>query len=221
AEGRGVPQPGRPGEHDPGGHEGRPRDGHRRGEVGRDAVDAVHPRHRRQAGLADRPIRPGALPGRVRGAGEEARPGDPPAGPGPQKPRHLVRAVPAKAGYEIRFPRVEGYTQAVRNRVAVDWDALPPLTVDPLRIPPEVEVKAALPDNHGRPSLTGPGRLETVTLNPYRQGRRVQGLAFDLAASVTRAEADRPACGLPPHVVFPQVLPIVRRYRAETHPAAL
>src|SRR5437588_3672327 len=36
--------------------------------------------------------------------------------PGPVPPRHHVRAIPAKARYEIRFPRVEGYTQAVRHR---------------------------------------------------------------------------------------------------------
>ncbi|MCI0701502.1 MAG: DEAD/DEAH box helicase family protein, partial [Planctomycetia bacterium] len=136
-------------------------------------------------------------------------------GPGQQKPRHLVRAIPAKAEHEICFPRVEGYTQAVRNQITVDWDALPSLTVDPSRIPPEVEVKAALPDNEGRPSLTGPGRLETMTLNSYRHGHRVQELAFDLAATVTRAYAGQPSCELPPHVLFPQLLPIVRRYLDE------
>ena len=36
----------------------------------------------------------------------------------PPKPHH-VHAVPAKAAYEIRFPRVEGYRQAIRNRVTI------------------------------------------------------------------------------------------------------
>ncbi len=135
--------------------------------------------------------------------------------PGPLPTRDHVRAIPAKAKYEIRFPRVERYTQAVRNRVTVDWDALPPIVLDPLRIPPEVEMKASLPDNHGRSSLTGPGKLESVTMNPYRQKCRVQELAFDLAASLTRAYAEQPSCELPPHVLFPQFLPIVRRYLDE------
>jgi type III restriction enzyme len=44
----------------------------------------------------------------------------------PQK-RHHVHAVPARAHFEIQFPRVEGYRQAIRNRVSVDWNAVAPL----------------------------------------------------------------------------------------------
>ena len=110
----------------------------------------------------------------------KANPQGPPLEP-PQ--RHHVHALPGKAEFEIRFPRVEGYTQAIRNRVAVDFRAIAPLLLDPLNIPPEVDMKAALPDNRGRPSLSGPGKLENVTLNPYRCGRRLQELAFDLATA--------------------------------------
>ena len=50
------------------------------------------------------------------------------AGPRPpQRERRHVHAIPQKAGFEIRFPRVEGYRQGVRNRVAVDWPSLAPL----------------------------------------------------------------------------------------------
>jgi len=143
--------------------------------------------------------------------------------PGPIPPRYHVKAVPAKEMFEIIFPRVEGYTQKVRNRITVDWDALPPIVVDPFQIPPEVEMKASLPDNHGRYSLTGPGKLESVTINPYRQKCRVQELAFDLAASLTRAYAGQSTCDLPAHVLFPQFLPIVRRYlneRVQAEPPA-
>lgn len=31
--------------------------------------------------------------------------------------RYHVHAVPEKASYEIRFPRMEGYTRAIRNRI--------------------------------------------------------------------------------------------------------
>ena len=135
--------------------------------------------------------------------------------PKPPTTRHHVRAIPAKGTYEIRFPRVDGYTQAVRNRVTVDWNELPSIAVDPMRIPPEVEMKASVPVNQGRPSLSGPGSLSSVTMNPYRQKCRVQQLAFDLATSLTRHYAAQPACELPPHVLFPQFLPIVRRYLDE------
>jgi type III restriction enzyme len=66
----------------------------------------------------------------------------------PQK-RHHVHAVPARAPLEIQFPRVEGYRQAIRNRVSVDWDVVAPLWLDPAKIPPAVQVKASLPTNTG------------------------------------------------------------------------
>jgi type III restriction enzyme len=137
----------------------------------------------------------------------------------PAQKRHHVHAVPARAALEIRFPRVEGYRQAIRNRVALDWTAVPSVTLDPMKIPPEVEVKAALPSNRGRPALTGPGKLERVDLNPYRSGYRMQEIVFDMAADLTRQYAGRQACEVPAHVLFPQLARIVQRFLAErVHP---
>jgi type III restriction enzyme len=45
--------------------------------------------------------------------------------PQPRVKRYHVHAIPAKAQFEIQFPRVEGYTQAIRNRVTVDWGSVP------------------------------------------------------------------------------------------------
>lgn len=126
--------------------------------------------------------------------------------------RHHVYALPGKAQYEIQFPRVEGYTQAIRNRVTVDWKAVAPLVLDPMTIPPEVEMKASLPNNSGRASLTGPGRLENVGLNPYRSGRRLQELIFDMAGALTRDYAKQPTCQAPAHVLFPQISKTVEQY---------
>lgn len=132
----------------------------------------------------------------------------------PPERRHVF-AQPSKAAFEIKFPRVEGYTQAIRNRIFVDWKTVAPLVIDPMQIPPEVEMKASLPNNRGRASLTGPGRLENVTLNPYRSGRRLQELVFDMAATLTRDYARQPSCEVPPHALFPQILAIVERYVRE------
>ena len=96
--------------------------------------------------------------------------------PKPAPTTWRIRAVPEKAHLEIRFPRIEGYTQAIRHRVTVDWESIAPLPLDPMDIPPEVEMKAGLPSNTGRPSLVGPGRLERIDLNPYREGQRLQHL---------------------------------------------
>lgn len=131
-----------------------------------------------------------------------------------QKPekRYHVHAVPAKARYEIKYPRVEGYARAIRNRVTVDWKTVSTLRLVPGTIPPEVDVKGTLPNNEGRPSLSGPGRLENITLNPYRAGRRFQELVFDMAAALTREYKASPKCAVPIHVLFPQMRKIVETY---------
>jgi type III restriction enzyme len=133
--------------------------------------------------------------------------------------RRHVHAIPSKAAFEVRFPRVEGYRQAIRNRITVDWDRVPPLWLDPLEVPPEVQVKAALPANQGRLSLLGPGKLEDVTLSPFRSGRRQQELVFELTRDLTRDYFAQGDCEVPAQVLFPQVARIVARYLAErVHP---
>ncbi|MEK6631088.1 MAG: type III restriction endonuclease subunit R, partial [Acidobacteriota bacterium] len=135
------------------------------------------------------------------------------AGPKPPAVRRChVHALPGKAAFALAFPRVEGYRQSIRNRVTVMWDKIPILWLDPGQIPPEVQVKAALPANHGRPSLSGPGRLETVDLNPYRAGRRVQELVFELARDLTRDYVAQETSEVPTHVLFPQLVQITQRY---------
>jgi len=135
--------------------------------------------------------------------------------PPPPVKRHHVRALPERAVYEIRFPRVEGYTQAIRNRVTVDWTTVPSLTIDPGIIPPEVEVKGLHPNNVGRLSLGGPGRIDTVTLNEFREKRRLQELVFDLARTLTRDYTGQERCDAPAHVLFPQFARIAERYLDE------
>ena len=139
-----------------------------------------------------------------------------PQGPTTPPPkRHHVHAIPEKAKYEIQFPRIEGYTQAIRNRVTVNWDNVPSLVLQPDNIPPEVQVKALSVTNEGRLSLYGPGRLDYVSLKEYRENRRVQELVFDLAQGFTRQYVSQPHCQAPAHVLFPQLVQIVQRYIKE------
>ena len=130
----------------------------------------------------------------------------------PRINRHHVHAVPAKERFEIRFPRVEGYTQAVRNRVMVDWSSVPSIVLEPGRIPPEVEMKGLSMNNEGRMSLAGPGRLDEVSLREYRAKRRVQELVFELARGLTKQYVSQPQCQAPPHVLFPQLVGIIQDY---------
>lgn len=139
----------------------------------------------------------------------------PPGRREPPPERWHVQAVASKSQYRIEFPRVEGYTQAVRNRVTVDWEneqSVPVLELDPLEIPPEVQVKGAIHSASGRPTLMGPGKLEDVTLNPYRKGRRFQELVFDLACGLTRSYVAGGHCHVPAQVLFPQLAGIVNQY---------
>ena len=137
---------------------------------------------------------------------------NPPGVPKPPPQTWRIHALPERADLEIRFPRVEGYTSRIRNRIRVDWDSIAPLTLDPLQIPSEVEMKAGMPSNSGRPSLIGPGRLEHVDLSPYRRGRRRQWLVFEMARDLTRSYCDSPDCAAPAHTLFPQLATVVQRY---------
>lgn len=137
------------------------------------------------------------------------------AAPPPPVKRFHVHPLPNRAHLEIKFPRVEGYTQAIRNRVTAEWSRIPALTLEPGRIPSEVEVKGLNVNNRGRPSLSGPGRLDQVSLEEFRAKRRLQELTFDLARTLTRDYKAQPHCSVPPHVLFPQVADIVQRYLQE------
>jgi type III restriction enzyme len=148
---------------------------------------------------------------------------NPQAAPVAQRPRRHVHAIPTRAAFEIRFPRVERYTTAIRNRVAVDWPSVPKLDVDPGNIPPEVELKALSVSNQGRLSLSGPGQADEATLREFRSKRRLQELTFDLARALTRDYYSQARCEVPAHVLFPQLLAICKRYVGDfvrVHPPA-
>jgi type III restriction enzyme len=147
-----------------------------------------------------------------------------PQGPAKRREkRYHVHALPGKAEFEIRFPRVEGYTQAIRNRITVDWANVPPLPLVPGRIPPEVEMKGLSVNNAGKQSLSGPGAISEATLAEFRAKRRVQELIFDLGRTLIKSYVAQPKCEAPAHVLFPQVVRILQRYIAEkvhVHPPA-
>jgi type III restriction enzyme len=115
-------------------------------------------------------------------------------GGGVRQDRKHVRALPNRADMEIQFPRLEGYTQAIRNRIRVDWSRIARIRLDPFNIPPEVDMKAGLINNQGRPSLSGPGPRREVTLREFREKHRLQELIFELAGALARDYANQPKC---------------------------
>jgi len=136
-----------------------------------------------------------------------------PQGPAKEPPKRWhVHALPNKAEFKIEYPRVEGYTQAIRDRVTVDWSSVPPLFINPGEIPPEVEMKAMSVTNEGRLSLSGPGRVDEVTLKRERAKLRLQEIAFDVAGGLTKQYLAQSTCEVPAHRLFPQVASIVMQY---------
>ncbi len=130
--------------------------------------------------------------------------------------RYHVHAVPQRERYEVRFPRVDGYTQAIRNRVTIpDWEKVPGRSLLPDWIPTEAEMKGLNISANGRPSLSGPGKATIADLEEFRSRHRIQELVFEFAGALTKLYVSQPSCQAPAHVLFPQVVHIVRRYVAE------
>ena len=136
------------------------------------------------------------------------------ASPKPKPAQRRIHAVPGKARHAIVVPNVRGYQMGVHSRIAVaDWDAVPAMILDPQDLPATAAMAAALTMN--RPEVTAPGGSSLATLAAFRAGHREQELAFRMAADLTRSYAAQPTCEAPAHVLFPQVLGMVRRYLAE------
>ncbi|MBZ0168323.1 restriction endonuclease [Candidatus Methylomirabilis lanthanidiphila] len=133
----------------------------------------------------------------------------------PPKIRHVHALSPERDDLEIRFPRVEGYAYRIRRQITVAWERMPVLIVDPMKIPDETKVKGLSTEEGGRLSLMGPGKTEQVTLQPWREPKRIQELEFDLARALTRQYANSPACEVPPHALFPQMLGVVKHFLRE------
>lgn len=132
----------------------------------------------------------------------------------PRPPQRRIFAVPQKAAYAISIPRVLGYGIGIRNRVTVpDWDKVAGITLVPMVIPPEMQLAASL--NVNRPSVYAPGGVHDAGLADWRAQHRVQQLAFQMAAQLTRSYAAQRECEAPAQRLFPQVLAIVRRYLAQ------
>jgi type III restriction enzyme len=129
--------------------------------------------------------------------------------------RHHVHALPERSALKITFPRVEGYTQAIRNRIVFDWDNVPPLLIDPLHIPTEIEMRGLNVTATGWPVLNCPGTASKVDLEEFRRKHRMQQLVFECAQRLTREYCAQPGATIAPHTLFPQLVPVVERYLSD------
>lgn len=133
----------------------------------------------------------------------------------PPKVYHVRALSPERDHLAIEFPRVEGYVHRVATEVAVAWDRVPVLTLDPAEIPDEVKVKGLAGERGGAISLAGPGATEQVTFDAWRRTHRLQELEFDFARTLTARCREGGMCDLPAHALFPRMLAIVRRFVTE------
>jgi type III restriction enzyme len=52
-------------------------------------------------------------------------------------------------------------------------------------------------------------------MNPYRKSHRIQQVVFEMARDLAKQYLAQPECGVPAHVLFPQLVTIVERYVRE------
>ncbi len=143
----------------------------------------------------------------------KTNPGGPPVPP--PKIYHVKPLSPERDHLEIIYPRVEGYSYRVKNRISIDWARVPKQRLDPGDIPDETLVMGLSTDDAGKLSLLGPGLAEHLTMDSWRDRVRLQKVEFFMAKALTREFAGTTNCEIPRHVLFPQMLSVVRKYIEE------
>ena len=132
----------------------------------------------------------------------------------PSPPANYVYAVPEQAEYEIEFPVVEGYQDPGIVQVKVNWDRVGELVLDPDDVPDDVLLRG-LTAQEGRLIAFGPGAPVRVNLVAWRQGIRVQQVAFELAKVLARKWQEDRGDAIPVHRLFPQMLDAANRFIGE------
>jgi type III restriction enzyme len=131
--------------------------------------------------------------------------------PPPTPPTNHVYADPDKVEFEIEFPVVEGFQDPGIVRVVVNWDRVGQLPLDPSVVPDDVLLRN-LTTHDGTLIGYGPGAPVRVNLESWRQGVRVQQVAFDLAKVLTKKWREDRGDGIPTHRLFPQMMDAAIRF---------
>jgi type III restriction enzyme len=132
----------------------------------------------------------------------------------PSPPANHVYADPERAEYEIEFPVVEGYLDPGLIRVKVNWDRVGELVLDPDEVPDDVLLRG-LTTQDGRLIAYGPGEAVRVNLRAWREGVRLQQIAFELAKVLTHKWKAERGDIIPGHRLFPQMLEAAGRFMDE------
>ena len=104
--------------------------------------------------------------------------GDDGSPPPPPKPSVQVDVVPGRNQYEIRWPNVLRVESVLKPTLVVDWDAVEPLTIDPMKTPIYVEVAPALTGH------TDLSKVSEIDLEKAAGEFRLQNLIFMAARKI-------------------------------------
>ncbi len=126
-----------------------------------------------------------------------------------------IFSVPEKIKYEITFPIVMGYQSISAIDVFIDWNKISKVTIDPMKIPPQVEL-SPLTSPDGAISSYGPGKPTVLDLAEWRKLFREQQVAFRLALVICkRFRDDNGVSAHPMQLLFPKVTIAARRFLSE------
>jgi type III restriction enzyme len=134
-------------------------------------------------------------------------------GPQPPAPKRFhVKALDDRAELEIKFPRVEGYTQAVKSRVTVNWAKMPHMLLRPGEYPTLVDMAGLTVDASGNTVAALPGAVREMAIAPFFEGMRVQRGIFQMASALTKNYLGQRDTTVPSHILFPQLEAICRKF---------
>lgn len=126
--------------------------------------------------------------------------------------RFHVKALDDRAEMEIRFPRVEGYMQAVKSRITVNWAKVPRLVLEPAKYPTLVDMAGVAINSEGEFTPALPGKVNEIAMQPYFEGMRIQRGVFQMASALTKNYLAQREASVPAHVLFPQLEAVCRRF---------
>ncbi len=129
----------------------------------------------------------------------------------PTPPANHIYADAGKVAFEVEFPVVEGYQDPGIVNVAVNWDRIGELLLDPRTIPDETLLRALVAAD-GHSVGYAPGDATRLNLDEWRKGVRVQQVAFNLAKVLTLKWKDERGDSIPTHRLFPQMLDAATRF---------
>ncbi|WP_333688087.1 BPTD_3080 family restriction endonuclease [Methylococcus capsulatus] len=104
--------------------------------------------------------------------------------PPPPKPSIQVEVVPGRQPLEIRWPNVLRVDTVLRPTLVMDWEAVTPLTLDPMQTPIHAEIAPALA---GQADLS---KVSEIDLEKAAAEFRLQNLVFRAARKLYLQSAD-------------------------------